>query len=99
MDEETKGLASPVGGSFDVFLHDQGLYDDVQAGAVKKVMVFQLQAAMKEKKITKVEMAKRMKTSRSQLDRLLDPGNEAVSLEALTRAAKVVGRQLSICLV
>ncbi|MEN9856568.1 MAG: hypothetical protein RLZZ157_1694 [Pseudomonadota bacterium] len=99
MVEEAKGLASPVGSSFDAFLHDEGLYDDVQAGAVKKVMVFQLQAAMKEKKITKVEMAKRMKTSRSQLDRLLDPGNEAVSLEALTRAAKVVGRQLSICLV
>jgi len=80
-------------------LHEAGLFDEEKAGDVKKVMVFQLHAAMKEKKITKVEMAKRMNTSRSQLDRLLDPNNEAVSLETLTRAATVVGRQLHIALV
>lgn len=99
MDEENKSVGNPIGSSFDNFLHEAGLFDEVQAGAVKKVMVFQLQAAMKEKKITKVEMAKRMNTSRSQLDRLLDPNNEAVSLETLTRAATVVGRQLHIALV
>lgn len=94
--QEPKGR---IGGSFDEFLKEDGSYDDVQAGALKKVVAHQLRQAMKLQKITKVEMARRMRTSRSQLDRLLDPGNDAVSLETLSRAASVVGRRLHMELI
>jgi antitoxin HicB len=88
-----------IGGLFDDFLKEEGTYAQVQAGAMKKVVSWQLLEAMKQQKITKVEMARRMKTSRSQLDRLLDPTNDAVSLETLARAASVVGRELRLELV
>ena len=66
----------------------------MQAGALKKVVAHQLAEAMKDQKLTKVAMAKRMNTSRSQLDRLLDPHNQSLSLDTLTRAAAAVGRQV-----
>lgn len=87
------------GTSFDEFLKEEGIYESVQAGALKKVVSWQLRQAMKEQKISKIEMARRMNTSRSQLDRLLDPANDAVSLEALARAAAVVGREIRLELV
>ncbi len=88
-----------IGGLLDDFLKEDGIYETVQAGALKKVVAFQLEQAMKSQKLTKVEMAKRMKTSRSQLDRLLDPANDAVSLQTLIRAASVVGREVRLELV
>ena len=88
-----------IGSSFDDFLHEEGIFDEVQAGALKKVMAHQLQTEMKAQKVTKVEMARRMKTSRSQLDRLLDPTNEAVSLEMLSRAASAIGRGIRLELI
>ena len=88
-----KGKAGQL---FDDFLREQGTYDETTERAVKRVLAFQLAAAMEEQKITKVEMAKRLATSRSQLDRLLDPTNDAVSLGTLARAAKAVGRTLRV---
>ena len=64
--------------------------------AVKRVIAFQLASVMEEKGITKVEMSKQLETSRSQLDRLLDPENNKVTLATLSRAAKVVGRELTL---
>ena len=67
--------------------------------AIKRVLASQLQQAMKARKLTKVEMAKRMQTSRVQLDRLLDPDNDGVTLATLRRAAAVVGRDVRLQLV
>ena len=91
MSDIEKGKAGDL---FSGFLKEQGTCEATTEQAIKRVIAFQLASAMKEKGITKVEMAKRLETSRSQLDRLLDPGNDKVTLAALSRAAKVVGREL-----
>jgi antitoxin HicB len=88
-----------IGSSFDDFLKDEGLYGEVTARAIKRVIARQLDALMENEGLTKTELAKRMKTSRAQLDRLLDPDNESVTLGTLTRAAQAVGRQLRMELV
>jgi antitoxin HicB len=90
---------SRIGSSFDDFLKDEGIYEEVTARAIKRVIARQLDALMEEEGFTKTELAKRMKTSRAQLDRLLDPDNESVTLGTLTRAAQAVGRQLRMELV
>ena len=88
-----------IGSSFDAFLKAEGRYEDAQAVAIKRVLAWQIEQAMKSGEVTKAEMARRMHTSRSQLDRLLDPANHAVSLEMLARAAHAVGRSLKVELV
>lgn len=85
-----------IGSSFDDFLKDQGTYEETTEQAVKRVLAYQLELAMKEKGINKIEMAKKLRTSRSQLDRLLDPINDKVTLATLSRAAHVVGRTLHL---
>ena len=85
-----------AGALFEDFLKDQGSYEDTTEQAVKRVLAFQLTQAMKEQNITKVEMAKRLETSRSQLDRLLDPQNDGVTLSVLSRAAQIVGRSIRL---
>lgn len=85
-----------IGGMFDDFLKEEGIFEAVQAGALKKVVAHQLAEAMKAQNLTKVALAKRMNTSRSQLDRLLDPHNHSLSLDTLTRAAAAVGRQIRL---
>jgi antitoxin HicB len=88
-----------IGSAFDDFLKDEGIYAEVTARAIKRVIARQLDALMEEEGLTKTELARRMKTSRAQLDRLLDPHNESVTLGTLARAAKAVGRQLRMELV
>lgn len=83
-----------VGSSFDDFLKDDGIYEEVTARAVKRVLARQIGALMQKEGVTKSEFAKRMQTSRAQLDRLLDPDNESVTLGTLARAAQAVGRKL-----
>ncbi len=85
-----------VGSSFEDFLKDQGAYETTVDQAVKRVLAFQLAEVMAAQGITKVAMAKKLETSRSQLDRILDPDNDSVSLGLLARAAQVVGRKLHI---
>lgn len=85
-----------IGSSFQDFLEDEGLATDANAYAVKRVLAWQIAEAMKEQGITKVEMARRMSTSRAQLDRLLDPDNEKVQLDTVQRAAVAVGRRLHV---
>jgi predicted XRE-type DNA-binding protein len=86
------------GSSFDDFLREQALFDAVQAAAVKRALAEAVAEAMEEAKISKVEMARRMGTSRSQLDRVLDPAYTAVQLDTLIKAASAVGRDLRISL-
>jgi len=93
MTEEGKGR---IGSPFDDFLKEEGIYEEVSARAIKRVLARQLDALMVDQKITKAELARRMKTSRAQLDRLLDPQNESVTLATLTRAAHAVGRNLRV---
>jgi len=88
-----------VGSSFDAFLKDEGQYEEAQAIAIKRVLAWQIEEAMKNGDVSKTEMARRMNTSRSQLERLLDPENHSVSLETLARAAHAVGRSLKFELV
>jgi DNA-binding Xre family transcriptional regulator len=86
------------GSRFDDFLEEEGLLGDAQAVAIKRVIAFQLSELMIKQSLTKVELARRMKTSRAALDRLLDPQNPSVTLHTLQCAAKAVGGQLKISL-
>jgi len=88
-----------TGQLFEDFLREQGTYEETTKRAIKRVIAFQLAQAMKEKGVSKVAMAERLKTSHSQLDRLLDPDNGNVTLATLARAAKVVGRSIKLELV
>jgi predicted XRE-type DNA-binding protein len=88
-----------IGSSFDSWLREEGIYQEVTATAIKRVLARQVSAAMKEKNFSKAEMARRMHTSRASLDRLLDPENDAVTLTTLQKAAIVVGRQVRLELV
>lgn len=83
-----------VGSSFDDFLTDEGLYDEITQSAIKAVLARQIAAVMEEEHITKTAMAGRMKTSRAALNRLLDPENDSVTLATLTKAATAMGRTL-----
>ena len=84
------------GSTFDSFLEEQGIRDEVEAVATKRVLAWQLEQEMKNQLKTKVDMAHELHTSRSQLDRLLDPKNTAVTLETITRAAKVLDLKVDI---
>lgn len=88
-----------IGSTFDSWLREEGLYEKVSATAIKRVIARQVAAAMQERGLSKVEMARRMRTSRAALDRLLDPENDAVTLGTLQRAAAAVGRQVKLELV
>jgi len=87
------------GSSLDDFLDGEGLLEEATAKAVKKALAWQLAKAMKEQRVTKAVLARRMDTSRAQLDRLLDPENQSVTLKTLARAAEVLGLRLQIELV
>src|ERR1700678_1032919 len=91
-----KGAAAGVysGSSFDGFLEEEGYRNDVESAAIKRVLAWQFEQEMIRQQKTKRAMAAELKTSRSQLDRLLDPQNTAVSLDTLTRAAHVLGKRL-----
>ena len=82
------------GSSFDNWLKEQGIYEEVTTHAIKRVLAWQIEQAMKAQGISKAEMARRMHTSRTQLDRLLDPDNDKVQLDTVQRAAAAIGRTL-----
>jgi DNA-binding Xre family transcriptional regulator len=88
-----------IGSSFDEFLDDQGMLKECEHQALKEILADQVRQAMAEKKISKTAMAQHMKTSRRQLDRLLDPRVENVTLATMAKAARAVGRELRIELV
>jgi antitoxin HicB len=87
------------GSTLDEFLTEQGVIEEFQARAIKKVVAWQLMQAMKDCKLSKNELARRMHTSRTQIDRVLDPDAGNVTIETLQRAAALVGRRLTIELV
>jgi antitoxin HicB len=85
-----------IGSDFDDFLREEHLLETSEAAAAKRVIAFQIAQEMRRHKLTKSEMASRMKTSRPALERLLDPANSSVTLSTLERAASAVGRKLKV---
>lgn len=85
-----------LGSSFESFLDEDGIREEAEAQAVKRVIAWQIEQAMRDQGLTKVAMAQKMGTSRAQLDRLLDPENERVQLDTLRRAAAAIGRKLRL---
>ena len=83
-----------TGSSFESFLKEHDLYEEVTAEAVKAVIAWQIRSAMKAQGISKTRMAARIRTSRAQLERLLDPTNDKVQLDTLKRAAAALGRKI-----
>ena len=82
------------GSTFDSFLEQEGIREEVEAVAIKRVLAWQLERAMQKQKKTKQAMARQLRTSRSQLDRLLDPSNVSLTLDTITRAARALGKRL-----
>lgn len=87
------------GSSLDSWLRGDGTYEQTTARAIKRVLARQLEGAMRDQNVSKVEMARRMGSSRSALDRLLDPDNDSVTLVTLRKAAAAVGRQIRLELI
>ena len=84
------------GSNFDDFLKDEGIFDEVQARALKRALAEQFADAMQSRNMTKVQMASHMTTSRSQVDRILDPQNLSIQLDTMIKAASALGRTVEI---
>jgi antitoxin HicB len=87
-----------LGSNIDDFLKEEGIFEEAQAQAIKEVVAWQLAEAMKKRKISKARMAVLLKTSRAQVDRILNPKKD-ITLSSLQRAAALVGRRVMIELV
>ena len=85
-----------LGSSFDDFLEEEGLRADAEAAAIKRVIAYQIEIEMKQANLSKSAMAEKMHTSRTALDRLLDPTNVSVTLQTLERAALALGKSLKV---
>jgi len=85
-----------IGSGFDDFLHEEGVAEETEAVASKRVIAFQIEEEMRRISMTKSELARRMDSSRSAVDRLLDPTNSSVTLVTLSRAAHAVGKKLTV---
>jgi antitoxin HicB len=88
-----------VGQSFEDFLQEDGIYEEVQLNALKKTIAHQIRSMMKEKGIRKTEMAIRMKTSRSSLERLLNEESFNITISTISKAAAVLGKRIELSLV
>jgi hypothetical protein len=95
----TKKQHPRLGSSFESFLEEEGIRDEVEAVAIKRILARKVKAAMKAEGLTKAAMARRMQTSRMALDRLLDPDNTSVTLHTMLKAAAAVGRRVRVELV
>lgn len=92
----TKKRIDHSGSSFEEFLREEGVLEEAEAVAIKRVIAWQLQTEMRRKHITKKAMAEQLGTSRSQVDRLLDPQRAGVTISTLAKAARVVGKRLKV---
>lgn len=85
-----------VGSSFDSFLEEEGMLESCTAVAIKRVIAWQIEETMKQHAISKTDLARRMKTSRASINRLLDPTNPSISLITMEKAAHALGKRLEI---
>jgi predicted XRE-type DNA-binding protein len=88
-----------IGGSFDDFLAEEGISEEVESGAIKKIIAYQLQQAIEKEHLSKTALATRLETSRTAVNRLLDPENESITLLTLKKAATVLGKKLRVELI
>jgi DNA-binding Xre family transcriptional regulator len=88
-----------IGSSFDDFLEEENLKEEVESGAIKKLIAYQMQEKLKEERLTKTELAQRMETSRAAINRLLDPYNDSITLSTLKKAALFLGKKIKLELV
>ena len=95
-EKKTRKKIIHTGSTFDSFLAEEGIQQEVEAVAIKRLLAWQLERAMQNQRKTKQAMAKQLRTSRSQLDRLLDPQNVSVTLDTITRAARALGKRVII---
>jgi DNA-binding Xre family transcriptional regulator len=94
-----KNIHKNIGESLDDFLREEGILDEVDATAWKRVIAFQIEQEMKAQNLTKTELAKRVRTSRASLNRLLDPDNTSITLNRLNSVVSALGKKISIELV
>ena len=87
-----------IGSNFDDFLTEEGLLEEAEAVAVKRVLAFQVKEMMASQNLSKAEMARRMQTSRAALERLLDPENRSITLSTMDKAARSLGKRLQLVL-
>jgi predicted XRE-type DNA-binding protein len=87
-----------IGSDFDDFLAEEGLLEETETVAVKRVLAFQIKEMMESQNLSKAEMARRMRTSRAALERLLDPQNRSVTLNTMDKAARSLGKRLRLTL-
>jgi antitoxin HicB len=87
-----------IGSDFDDFLTEEGLLEEAEAVAIKRVLAFQIKELMESQNLSKAEMARRMQTSRAALERLLDPENRSVTLNTMDKAARSLGKRLQLVL-
>jgi predicted XRE-type DNA-binding protein len=90
---------SAIGSSFESFLEEEDLKEDVETIAVKRVIALQMQESLNREHLTKTELAARLETSRAAIDRLLDPYNESITLLTLKKAAAIMGKKIKLELV
>ena len=90
------GTHKNLGGSFNDFLEEEGILEECTETAIKRVLAWQIEQEMKKNNLSKSAMSRKMKTSRSSLDRILDPINESVTLHTLKKAAHAVGRTVKL---
>jgi predicted XRE-type DNA-binding protein len=88
-----------IGSSFDDFLNDEGIAEDVETGSIKKLIAYQMQEMIENNNLSKTELAQRLNTSRAAVNRLLDPYNESVTLFTLKKSAKILGKKLKLELI
>ena len=88
-----------IDGTFDDFLEEEGIKEEVYNEAIKQVIAYQMQEIIEQRKITKVSLARQLETSRTAVDNLLDPTNDSVTLATLKKAADVLGKKLKLELV
>lgn len=93
---KSKRKKGGIGSSFDAYLKGEGTYEETSAAAIKRTLAWQLEDAMAKEGMSKNAMAKRMHTSRSQLDRILDPSNDRIQLDTVFKAARALGRQVKL---
>lgn len=98
--DEGKGIEmkkrSHIGSSFENFLAEEGILEETEIAAIKRVIAWQIKQAMEKKRISKTEMARRMRTSRPSVDRLLDPAHKSLTLSTMVKAALAVGGKVRV---
>ena len=88
-----------IGSSFDDFLEEEGLKEEVENGSIKKLIAYQMQEKLKNEHLTKTELAQRLDTSRAAVNRLLDPDNDSITLLTLKKAASILGKRIKLELI